>query len=190
MKKETQLPILKDIRDIEKAQLVLLNQLAANIDLSVSPVVVVPRKLRTVLVSQGATIEGVLTECKKFFPIWRYSDRNLDEMITSERTSKETYRITFKDTQEADEEYKNMSANDLKEKGISGTTLLERLIMELDYFKETDKHLDIDNWTLCAGSRSSDGYVPYVYWDVVGLHVRWTHADNRYSDLRARVAVS
>lgn len=183
MKEETQLSVLQEIRDLLKKE---------------STVASVPEAIKaaisqdtiTLNIPQGATIEGVLAECKKLFPVWRYTDRNLDETITSERTTENAYTITFKNLQEADEDMKSISANDIKEKGISGITLLERLVMELEYFKDTGNHLDIDNWTLCAGSRDSDGSVPRVDWCDGKLRVYWTLAGSRRSDLRARVAVS
>ena len=93
---------------------------------------------------------------------------------------------------EADEELKNLSANDLKKKSIPGITFEERLLMELKYFKETDSHLDINNWTLCSGSRYSDGDVPEVCWDSDAreFHVFWYHPESSDSLLRSRRAVS
>jgi hypothetical protein len=41
----------------------------------------------------------------------------------------------------------------LAARNIRGHYLLERLLYELKYFAETGKHLDIDNLTLCSGSR-------------------------------------
>lgn len=92
---------------------------------------------------------------------------------------------------EADEEWKNHSANDLVAKNVNGETLTERFAHELVYFEETGgKHLDIVNWTLCAGSRDPGGCVPDVGWCNGKLHVNWcypTHADGY---LRVREAVS
>lgn len=116
----------------------------------------------TVHISKGLTIEAALAECKTLFPVWRWSDENLDNEFTSDRTTKKAYTISFKANIEADEEYANISVDDLK--GLKGITLLERIVMELDYFKKTGKHLDIQNITLCAGSRRSDGRVPHAYW--------------------------
>lgn len=177
MKKETTLDVLKDIRALLQAQVPSAPKIQKG-------------EYRTVNISKGMTIEGMLAECKKLFPVWRYTENNLDEYVTSDRTSDKAYSIKFKNVQEADEDMKKLSANEIKEKGLQTITLLERLVMELDYFEETGKHLDIENWTLCAGSRYSDGDVPYVGWSSGKLSVGWTSVDNRFSSLRARVALT
>jgi hypothetical protein len=137
-------------------------------------------------IKKGQTIESTLEECKKLFPVWRWTDDNLDQIMNSERTSKKAYTVKVLANIEADENLKNKSANDLEKEGIKGITLLERLQLEIDYFKETGKHLDIDNWTLCSGSRNSDGSVPHVNWNDVKLYVSWCHVDGADDDLRAR----
>ena len=48
-------------------------------------------------------------ECKKLFPIWIWEEKYLDE-VTSD--IKGNYRVYFKNAVEADEENKNLSAND------------------------------------------------------------------------------
>jgi len=86
---------------------------------------------------------------------------------------------------------KNLSANDLGRRNIAGITLEERLVYELKYFEETGNHLDIKNWTLCAGSCYSDGFVPGVYWvSVAGeLVVGGFSPGDRGGVLRSRAAV-
>jgi len=73
--------------------------------------------------------------------------------------------------------------------GLTTLTLLERLVYEYKYYSETKSHLDIDNITLCSGSRRSNGYVPYVDWRGGGLLVDWCHSDHSYGNIRARSAV-
>ncbi len=100
----------------------------------------------------------LLAECHALFPVWScFLDEKLDKDFPPIKT-----RYKYKKVIEADKELKSLSANNLKKQGIACITLRERLIMELQYFKETGGHLDIDNWTLCAGSRDSDGLVPHV----------------------------
>lgn len=183
MKKETQLSVLIEIRDLLKLQKVDLTAFQEG-----TAIFKQPSDYRTVHISKGLTIKTALAECQKFFPVWRYTGKNLDEIVTSDRTSEASYSIKFKNVQEADDDMQNKSASELK--GVKTITLLERLVMELDYFKETGKHLDIENWTLCAGSRNSDGDVPYVYWDGDKLYVDWAYVGDRSAGLRARVAVS
>ena len=98
-------------------------------------------------IKEGQTIEGTLEECKKLFPVWCWTNSNLDQIVNSDRTSNKAYTVKVRANIESDEELKNMSADDLKEKGIIGITLLERLQLEIDYFKNTGEHLDIQNIT-------------------------------------------
>ncbi len=141
----------------------------------------------TIDIPQGLTIEQAYKNCEKLFPCWKWT-QNFDK-INSDRTSKKAYSIKVKANIEADENLKNLSANDLTEKGIQGITLLERLVLEKDYFQKTGQHLDIQNITLCAGSRSSDGRVPRVCWDGGKLYVGWDCVDGRHDGLRSREVI-
>lgn len=134
----------------------------------------------TINISKNLTEEQAYEDCQKLFPCYKYN--NLTD-ITSDRTSKKPYSIKVKANIEADENLKNISANDLKVKSI---TLLERLVLEKDYFQKTGQHLDIINLTLCSGSRRSGGGVPYVYWRDGRLRVDWDDAGSRDPDLRSR----
>lgn len=146
---------------------------------------------RLIIVAQGLTLNQVYGKCAENFPCSRYIDDLDKTIIQNDRDPiKGSYAIWVKDRIEADEELKNLSANDLKEKNIPGITLLERLLYELKYWAETGKHLDIQNWTLCAGSSDSDGDVPRVRWYDASLRVYWSFSDFRLDTLRARAAVS
>ena len=131
----------------------------------------------------------ILAECRTLFPVYYYwSNEELDKNFPPPK--KKTTRY-FEKNVEADEEYKNMSADDLGDTGIErGITLRERLLMELQYFKEIGKHLDIKNITLCSGSRFEGGHVPSVHWPLGGrLDVYWYGPDFRREHLRSRQAV-
>ncbi|OGY60403.1 MAG: hypothetical protein A3B23_01865 [Candidatus Colwellbacteria bacterium RIFCSPLOWO2_01_FULL_48_10] len=145
---------------------------------------------RLILVAKGATLNQVFRACKSKFPTWSYFD-NLDKDVTqNDRDPKNgTYAIWVKDVQEVDEELQNVSADDIKAKGIITMTLLECLLYQLKFFMETGEHLDVENITLCAGSRDSDGGVPYVCWSGGRLNVHWCSPDDAYSNVRARAAV-
>ena len=113
------------------------------------------------------------------------------ESITSDRDPQNGgYIIRLRDRVEADEELKNKSADDLKHEGISGITLPERLQLELFYHWKTGGHLDLENVTLCSGSRSLDGSVPRVHWYGDRLDLDWYDAHRRGDYLRSRLAVS
>ncbi len=147
---------------------------------------------RVSIMSKGMTPEKAYIFCAKHFPCWKYTDEDLDSIVTSDRSAKDApYAIRIRDRVEADEELKNLSYNDLKAQNITGIILEERLIYELKYFKETGRHLDIHNWTLCSGSLYRDGRVPYVSWDsnYGRLIINWCYPDDAGDFLRARVAV-
>ena len=147
---------------------------------------------RLIVVAQDLTIEKVFQQCQKHFPCWKYTDRDFDIAVPkNDRTSQAgSYAIWVRDTVEADPERKNCSARYLERKHILGITLLERLLLELKYFLETGKHLDIQNWTLCSGSRRDDGYVPDVYWRDSQLEVTWCSPGFACDFLRSREVVT
>jgi len=144
------------------------------------------------IVVAGVGLDQVWKVCKKQFNCCKYTDSNLGEVVikNDRNPNAGVYAIWIRDRIEADEETKNLSANDLAKQSVNGITLLERLIFELKYFSETGKHLDIENVTLCSGSRSSYGSVPFVFWSDGRLGVGWGSVDCSSSDLRSRVAVS
>lgn len=143
--------------------------------------------LWTIEVDGNKTTQQVYEECASLFPCWKFSLINLST-ITDERTG--SYIVSFNANVEADEKYKNMSAGQIKKKNIKAITLKERLLLEMKYFKETGKHLDIDNITLCAGSRHEYGGVPCVNFCDGKVRVNWYGISDFYDCLRAREAIS
>lgn len=146
---------------------------------------------RLLIIPRGFTSNPGFDACVRQFPAWRYAD-DLDKAVPHDdrNARNDSYAVWFRDRQEADEELKNLSANRLAEQGILGITLPERLWYEMVYWDETGEHLDIFNWTLCSGSRDSDGSVPYVSRCRGRLRVCWDYPDARRGSLRARAAVS
>jgi len=148
---------------------------------------------RLIVVAHALTPNKVFSIIKKHFDAWRYTDDLDRDVPHNDRNPKSgTYAVWVRDVVEADEEMKNLSYDDCAEKQIKGITLLERLVLELKYFSETGKHLDIENWTLCSGSRSADGYVPSAHWNPTygKFKVHWTRHGLRSAFLRFRVAVT
>ncbi|MGD0230300.1 MAG: hypothetical protein ABSC19_08070 [Syntrophorhabdales bacterium] len=131
-------------------------------------------------------------KCKELFECWCWTDSSFDGIVTSnERDIKNgPYAIWVRNNVEADEELKNLSATEIKEKGIATETLAERLVHELKFFAETGEHLDLKNVTLCAGSLDSFGVVPGVCWRYGAMTVLWAIPIYRSGSLRARQAVS
>ncbi|MBI2033904.1 MAG: hypothetical protein HYT13_02285 [Candidatus Liptonbacteria bacterium] len=143
---------------------------------------------RLIVVAEGMTPEKIFSRIKSLMPAWKYSD-NLDD-ITSDRKADKDYCVWVRNRVEADEELKNKSANDLKRENIPSITLEERFIYEIKFFDETGKHLDVDNSTLCTGSRHSGGSVPGVYWSGVQVGVFWSGPGGQSVDMRSRAVVS
>jgi len=152
-----------------------------------------PKKHFAVIVSQGLTMNEIIVAMRKKFKVYLYTE-NLDENVNQNDRTLEggDYIVLFNRNVEADKEFKNISANQLKTMSHKGITLMERLLLEVFYFNETKKHLDIDNVTLCSGSRCSGGYVPHVHWDSDGdeVNVYWYDSDDSDDNLRSRAVVS
>lgn len=104
--------------------------------------------------------------CQGLFPC-RFFQSDLDQNVPfhDRFPLAWSYAIRVRDRVEADEELKNLSADQLAKAEIATETLLERLVHEVDFFKTTKKHLDpMSTSTLCAGSR----YASYARGKVPG----------------------
>jgi len=146
---------------------------------------------RLIVVVPGITIEQVLTAyAAKDIKVWRWTNDNLDAITDSDRSAAAgPYAIWVRDTQEAHLEHAGKSYDQLKTVGVPGMTLLERLILELVYFLETGKHLDVTNVTLCSGSLYHVGHVPLVYFSAGKVRVCWCNRFSAFGLLRCREAV-
>lgn len=138
--------------------------------------------------------EAAYQKCQELFDCWKYTGDSLDEaVLTNDRNQTSgTYAVWLRNTVEADEIHQLKSANTLKQEGISSITLRERLVLELWYYWGTGEHLDIQSYTVCAGSRVGDDGVPLVYWDPDDreLCVGWCFPTYRCDFLRCREVVS
>lgn len=143
-----------------------------------------------IIVARGVTLNQVYERMSKAFKCWKYAN-DLDASVTKNaRDTKETYAIWVRVGVEPDEKYLGKSTNQADHDMKIGMTLLERMLLELGYFDETGKHLDVKGWTLCTGSRDADGYVPYVRLYVGKVHVDWDFPDGSGSRCGLREAVS
>ncbi len=149
---------------------------------------------RLIVVAQGLTPNRVFQACKDkdYFPCWHYGrDLNKETRGRNDREPTQHYAVWIRGRVEADEELKDLSAETLKERGIQGITLLERLIFEFKHWDETGGHLDDhQSVTLCSGSRHSDGSVPYVHWLAGKFKVGRYNPRNASFDVRTRAVVS
>ncbi len=141
---------------------------------------------RVIIVAKDTTMNRIYAVCEKKFPCWRHTD-DLDKGVsTNDRTPTTHYAILVRDCVEADEELKDLSADDLTTQKVNGITLLERLLLELKYFRETGKHLDPQSVTLCSGSRYAGGRVPGADWDDGLFKVDWSCHLDQHPRLRSR----
>lgn len=149
--------------------------------------------LWTIPVIKGATCNKAVAALRELGVDVYTCVNDLDKDVSeNDRDPKRdgSYQVSFRQNVEADEENKNQSANRRREQGCKDITLLERLLLELGYFLTTGKHLDIENITLCSGSRGSGGHGPYARWYDVGFYVYWAHSDYSSDHLCARSVVS
>src|SRR3990167_5339132 len=121
----------------------------------------------------------ILAGMKKLFDVYsHYDDAKLDEDFPPPKTitPREFLYSVAPDPEPLGQSTEEADPNQ------TGITLRERLLMEILYFKETGNHLDIKGWTICSGSRGSDGGVPDVYWGSAYQrgNVYWDAADNPY----------
>ena len=144
------------------------------------------------LVIGEVSMRELYGRCKELFPCWVWTDSDVDGIVAWNERDVENgpYAIWVREGIEADEELKGLSANDIREKGITAETLAERLIHELKFFTETGEHLDVKNVTLCAGSRDAFGSVPGVCWRNGEMIVLWSPPFYRGGSLRSRQAIS
>lgn len=126
---------------------------------------------------------------------WKWTDQDLDTIIVhNDRDAKRdgAYGIWLRDRVEADEETKNQSARQIISAGMKGTTCAERLGAGLWFHWRTTRQLDIENITLCTGSRNANDNIPNVNWNTDNrkVYVNRYNPDNSNENLRTRVEVS
>lgn len=159
-----------------------------------------PKKHFAIIVAKGLTIKEVIIAIRNFFSVYLYVEyfhieniEDLDKNICQNDRTTEVgdYVVLFNKNVEADKEFVNLSANRLKVINHKGITLMERLLLEILYSDKTKKHLDIENKTLCAGSRDYMGNVPYVNWFLGYKKLNIEHCGPAYSNynFRSRVVV-
>lgn len=132
-------------------------------------------------------LQGTQSALKRRFPCWQYVV-DLDEAIVrNDRDPKNgSCAVWVRDVREADEEFANKSADDLAGENHLGITLIERQLLEIDYFLEHGEHLDVQNVTLCTGSRNRGDNVPSAHWIADKFYVGRCYSANRGPRLRSR----
>ena len=143
------------------------------------------------VVLEGLTMNRLYAEItKQGYPCWRYAG-DLDGSIPkNDRVPNKSYALWHRGRDEADEELKDLSANDLALRQIKTMGVIEYEVFKLKHFEDTTRHLDVINITLLAGSRNADGYVPFAHWHVGTFRVHWTLPRYSHPNLRSREVVS
>ncbi|PIT88582.1 MAG: hypothetical protein COU29_02280 [Candidatus Magasanikbacteria bacterium CG10_big_fil_rev_8_21_14_0_10_36_32] len=137
-------------------------------------------------------LEMTMVTCQRLFSYISYIGDNPDELISVTNRNpryKGSYAIRVRDGIEADEENKNLSADDIRSQSMITMTLLERIILELFYFWKTGQHLDNQHWTLCSGPRNKAGQIPCCYWYKNIFWIFWYNSANAIGDFRARSVI-
>lgn len=147
---------------------------------------------RLIFIPQGLTLNATIVAMRKHFKVWVY-DEDLDSNVSiNTRASATAYAVWVQVGDEPDIEYLGKSTRAADMEGKIGITLLERLLLGLKHFTETNKHLDVKGVTFCTGSRLAVGRVPDVCWraDFGEVFVDWSGVDDSVADYGLRQAVS
>lgn len=149
-----------------------------------SAVVIPPKPVegdwRLIFIPAGLTLNATVAAMRKLFKVWVYFE-DLDASVTfNARTTVQSYAIWVRAGVEPDEKYLGQSTRQADPDGKIGMTLLERLVLDVKHFVETEKHLDEKGVTFCTASRDAYGSVPHVYWFPADgkVNVDWYGLDN------------
>lgn len=114
---------------------------------------------RLIIVPEEITLPKIVTELERHMDVWVHPDLQDDLDATAlqrRRDGPKSYAVWVRDDPEADREFIH--------DGMLTITLAERLLLGLLRIKQSNTQLDITGGTLCSGSRTSAGRIPYVEW--------------------------
>ena len=135
----------------------------------------------------------IMEVCKKHYPkYWQYTSDLGASIVRHDRSG--TYGIWVAASPSAEfgnVDGKNLSSQDVWDRGIITTTLPERLILGDTFYLKNQDHLDIYKINLCPGSRNSDGNVPSVNrYNDDNVKVNYWNPQNADDNLRFRLEIS
>lgn len=118
-----------------------------------------------VFLSNKLTNYLILNLASKLFQV--KSNLDLDKtLLIDERSIKDAYAVWVNLDLKPEKNSLGKTAKECDPFRCLGVTLKERVIVEIQYFLKTNKHLDQNYFTLCSGSTSKDELsVPSVSWD-------------------------
>lgn len=154
---------------------------------------------RLIVVAKGFTLNQIYAVMAKHFDCWQYTG-DLDKAVphnARDANRDGSYGVWLRDCQEADEVNKDRSAYDrwgtrqpIFKPEMPEITLAERMLYEIKFWDETGDHLDMDNLTICTGSRDAVGFALCMRCYSGEVKVFYVDPDNHYPEWRARSAVS
>lgn len=145
--------------------------------------------------AQGLTYQQAHDKEKEKYPkYWDWDDNwpNKIDMDFEERTTDKNYPIWHSGNAEADEIYKNKSADWILKKRIKTMTRLEGAVFGLYMLWKRNIIIDQKVVSLWSGSRDTAGSVPYSHWFSAHGRFRsyWCTSGGANDGLRPRPVVS
>lgn len=145
-------------------------------------------------------LDTLLTACRRQFQnVWAYTSKNvkLHSIITVNDRDPRTigsYAVFCHANHPADVANADLSADEIRKRGMATMTLLERMILESFIFWSRNKHLDeitagVQTATLCSGSRDWQGDVPVCEFLKNSFFIGPLDSRDSYPELRARTVV-
>ncbi len=127
---------------------------------------------RLIFIPQSLGLQNVIHQMEKHYKIlFENTDIvGIQVLFTDTRSSQMTYAVWVQAGSVPDPQYWSKTTHEVDPNGISGVTLMERLIFEFKYFLTTGEHLDERSMTFCTGSRSADSIV-CVRWNEFDGHL-------------------
>lgn len=150
-----------------------------NLDLDFSEVEIPPYQDgydRVIVVAEEITCEQIILKMRESFDVLfanSYLPIYFDHQVSSIRNNTKTYAIRVRNSDSSGEYVQPLNNVELfpvdyqKPSSINDITLMERLIFELKYHTETNRHLDVETFTVCNGShfrKDSLALSPAVGW--------------------------
>jgi hypothetical protein len=130
-------------------------------------------KWRLLIIAELMTAERAFTYYTTYIKK-RHDYQDLNVRIKHTRTAAKDYAVWVRDAVEPDQEHLGKKPFKVDPDAKIGITLIERILLEIDYFRETGKVLDERGLTFCSGSRKSSNKIPVMARDMDGaLRIDW-----------------
>jgi hypothetical protein len=110
-----------------------------------------------IVVRQGLTAQKLFDICWDRFSCWKWTNEDLDKILDQARSVRDpangTYAVWVRNRDEADEEHKKKSADQIQKEATNTVTLEERLLLELFFHWKRTKRMRSDWLSPSAGER-------------------------------------